>query len=401
LATFSAAKYENIIGSKVPSDCENNLEKLAEFFLGNDQMAFFIEKLVPWELFRRDHNKGHRAVADFLASSVTYVTVTTNFDVLVETAADELGEPDFQVSLDGEEASRVHEHRPFLKLHGCCVRDRHQTLWSKSQVSQERISTRLLSMENWLRGNLVGRDLVFVGFWSDWAYLNDILGSCIRTAIPATVVLVDPLSEASLQTKSPQLWEWAHRNGVVFCHVQQSGDEFLDELRRLFCRRFLDRVVYDSYSSCSTIVGTIESMPSFEGSLSTEELYSIRRDACGQPNGAVCRKKTPDAAMRMVGATHLLLFKKGAMLNGSVYQLAGRRIRVVQGAGQPLSAIRRKFSHEVPNVMAPDVVICAGAYDDGGVPADLVRESTLPTIVRSNAEGRWISFESARGELGI
>ena len=155
----------------------------------------------------------HSAVADFLCCGALTFAATTNFDTHIEDAAFELGERDFRSALDGVEAAKLPDrHRPLLKLHGCHKRDSSNTLWAQSQIDPNgEIQTRLARSATWLTGQLVGRDLVILGFWTDWDYLNTVLSRALQDSTPRTVVVVDPAGPQALQQKAPELWHWANR----------------------------------------------------------------------------------------------------------------------------------------------------------------------------------------------
>ncbi len=55
------------------------------------------------------------------------------------------------------------------------------------------------------------RDVLIVGYWTDWDYLNRVLLSCLGNALPRAVVIVDPSSSEALEVKAPDLWAWAAR----------------------------------------------------------------------------------------------------------------------------------------------------------------------------------------------
>jgi hypothetical protein len=170
LALHCAQEYESKTGTTLPNDVKEDLEKLAEYFAARDQLySTFISKLVPRRRFIRDPNGGHLATADFIASGVVECVISTNFDFLIEEAARSLGEPFYVADIDGDEANIVRERRPHLKIHGCLVRDDRNTLWCMSQLAKTPMKERHAQFKAWLAANLRERDLVFVGFWSDWA----------------------------------------------------------------------------------------------------------------------------------------------------------------------------------------------------------------------------------------
>lgn len=404
LARSCSAKYEDITGSTIPPELRENTESLAEFFWARgDLKSLFIRQLVPWALFKRNPNPGHFAIADFLACGVFEFGLTTNVDSLVEIAANALGQSNFQPSLDGNEATLTHhDHNPFLKLHGCCVRDQGNTLWCSSQLNVAPLRDRIASSKGWLQGYLLNRDLLVIGFWSDWAYLNHVLEDCVNTIEPNLVVLVDPDEATNLVIKAPNLWNWASNGNVNFIHVRESGTDFLDELRRRFSRRYLERLAEASKPTYMGMTGTPFADPvRFTGAATAEELYALRIDFSGKKGSNVPRTKRPDPSMHQLGAYHLLLMANRAVLEGSIYVINGKRIRLVHGAGELLSSVKSRFSEEPPPPVELDLVICVGAIDDGGAPVNVVREQGQANIIRGGISGEWSTLEQARQHLGI
>jgi hypothetical protein len=50
--------------------------------------------------------------------------------------------------------------------------------------------------------NLPGKDLLVVGFWTDWGYLNDVIAKALAVHGFGSVTVVDPQSAAALETKA-------------------------------------------------------------------------------------------------------------------------------------------------------------------------------------------------------
>ena len=403
LAQNCSRQYNLITGAAVSGDARQDLERLAAFFFQNTTtFSLFIEHLIPWHRFRRDPNRGHSAVADFLACGVIDFAVTTNLDALVEVAAEQLGEHDFLAALDGEEANRARPHQPYLKMHGCGIRDRDNTLWTSAQLDTEPINSRIETAANWLRGHLIQRDVLVIGFWSDWGYLNEVLVNCVSESRPSMVVLVDPEERDRLEEKAPQLWAWAHHEGVEFQHVQESGNEFLEDLRHRFSRQMLLTCFENSRDRYVVLTGeTCDQLLALDPTISTEDLYALRKDFSGVPSTNIVRKKTHDAGMLLIGAIHILLMSRGAQLDGSVYIFAEMRIRLINGNGDLISYVQNEFRSE-PALQPPvHIVICINAQEDGGVPSDVIRGKTESSIVRPTSESEWHTLESARELLGI
>ena len=100
--------------------------------------------------------------------------------------------------------------------------------------------------------------------------------------------------------------------------------------------------------------------------LSDDELHMLRQDTCGVHRTEALRTKRPEPHMRQAGATQLWLAHKGAPLNGPYFVLGGKQVRVIDGAGQTLNQLKRK--HLTGVAESADMVICAGAFDDGRGP---------------------------------
>lgn len=404
LATYCSIEHTRITNEVLPALVATDLLTQTEFFKTRGQLAsHFIAKLVPWPAFLRPPNRGHDAIADFLAAAVVDFVVTTNYDTLVESSAGQLGEPDFRPALDGEEANDASlSHRPYLKIHGCCSIDRKNTIWCPSQLPEAEINRRIESAKLWLAGKLPGRDLVLLGFWSDWKYLNTVLERVVAGTVPASILVVDTATPADLENRAPGLWAWAHNPGVHFTHVQQRASDFLDDLRARFSRILLEQILQSSLPTYIQLAGgPFPGALALPAHLSTDDLYSLRRSFSGSPANDVTRIKHPDVQMHIAGATHLLLLSGGAVLDGPFYVLNHETIRLVNGAGQVMSQVRSRFAAEGGSAVSVDYVICAGARDDGGVPTSVVRGAGPASVVRAGHHDNWLTDEQARHDLGI
>lgn len=404
LAAYCAAEHTRITTEVLSPPVANDLLQQTEFFRTRGQLiSHFVAKLVPWPDFLRPPNRGHDAIADFLAAALADFVVTTNYDTLVESSAGELGEPDFRPALDGEQANDASPpHRPYLKIHGCCHLDRKNTIWCPSQLADPEIDKRLQSAKQWLAGKLPSRDVVVLGFWSDWKYLNSVLEGAVAATVPASVIVVDTAGLADLEGRAPGLWAWAHKPGVHFAHVQEPASQFLDELRARFSRVLLQQIFQASQPTYIQMSGgPFQGAVALPANLSTDDLYSLRRAFSGSPATDVTRVKRPDVQMHIAGATHLLLMSGGALLDGPVYVLNGTTIRLVNGAGQVISEVRSRFAGEGGTAVSVDYVICAGARDDGGVPPSVVRGQGPVSVVRAGNHGNWLTDEQARAKLGF
>ncbi|MEY2536443.1 MAG: hypothetical protein QOG67_183 [Verrucomicrobiota bacterium] len=396
-------KYEQAIGTSLPPVAREDLEAQSKFAFDRGELQkLFLAKLVVWRPFFRNPNKGHAAVADVLATGAVRSAITTNFDFLVEQAAEQLGEDVFLSALDGVEAVAIRPHQPYVKIHGCARRDPDNTLWCKEQITPgSPLQLRIESCKTWLRANLVAKDLVLVGFWSDWDYLIDIFEHCIIGIEPRLVVVVDPQSTANLQTKAPALWAWATNGDQEFRHAQESGADFLEELRRRISFQILEGVINGAKTAYEVLTGKSYARGStFDATLSTDELYSLRRDIEGKPPTSIARAKSPTSAMQLIGTIQMRLVEAGATFEGARFVLNSKRIRVLQGAGEVLSLIKKKFEAE-QSPLAADVVICVGAREDGGAPASIVRGASALTIIKPATASNWLTDEQAVLDLAI
>jgi len=404
LANHVTDSYKVLTGSSDLDPHRDSLEAVADYFLQrNELVSILIRTLVDWRPFRGHPNAAHFCLADFLGAHAVRHATTTNFDELTELAARQLGERDFRSALDGDQAAAGGQgHAPYLKVHGCVNRDIDHTLWCRGQLVNGEIAARLSRSATWLAGNLLQRDVVVVGFWSDWKYLIDVLQNCLNPSAPASVTIVDPKTNAELAADAPALWAWAHKGH--FRHVQESALTFLDELRRLFSLSFLRRMMTQAAPTHAAWCGHPYAGPQPDAlfaAATTADLFALRQDAAGAPVGEMPRLKRPDAGTDMVAAMQMLLAENGAVLDGSLFVREQKRIRIVRGGGQALSLIKASYLNEAGTPEPVDIIVAAGAEDDGGAAANIVREGAVPNVVRPGAIGRWVTFQQARQELGV
>lgn len=377
-----------------------NLEALAEHFARlNTLKSVFIEHLVPWKDFVRPANAGHAAIADFLVTRAAAASISGNYDTLIERQAWDYG-ADFRGALDGDEATVDSVRRgPLLKFHGCETRDRPATVWAPSQLEDPVIAARIQKSKIWMAAHLRQKDLLVVGFWSDWEYLNAVIGSALTDVDPLSVTVIDPSSVDALEEKAPDLWSIAHGDNVTFTHVRASGADALDELRRAFSQNYIRQVLAAGRAIFEEKTGTACDPALLDAiAFDSETLYDWRRDAEGVPRTQPATLRQP-ANPEVLGFFHLALRRAGALPQVGGYQLNGRAIRVVNGAGAVLSSIRSKFI-EPPSASMPDVVVAVGATDLG-VPANVIRSGRVADVVRPDAGGKWLDLTGALAELGI
>jgi hypothetical protein len=393
-------EYQLTIDPTCDPVLRDNLEAFAEHFVPtNNLKTVFIERLVPWTDFVRPPNAGHAAIADFLVTRSAFASLSGNYDTLIEQHAVSYGF-DFRGSLDGDEAVVSNRTQgPLLKFHGCSTRDRPSTVWALSQLNDPTISARIEKSKTWIEANLRQKDLLIIGFWSDWAYLNQIVGSALTNVGPLSVTVVDPSSAEQLQEKAPDLWALAHAENVAFHHVQESGAEVLDELRRAFSTNYLRQVIAAGKTTFEQSTGEPcdpdwLDMPEFD----SETLYGLCRDAEGVPWGKPATKTSPGNC-EALGFFHLLLRQSGAEQQPDGYVLGGRHVRVINGAGMVLGTLRSRFI-EAPSVQTADIVVAVGATDLG-LPDNVVRRGRENDVVRPEVGGIWFDLARAREELNI
>ncbi|MER9938709.1 SIR2 family protein [Mesorhizobium sp. M0088] len=378
----------------------DNLEALAEHFAGlNSLQSVFIEHLVPWPAFVRPSNSGHAAIADFLITRAAVAGISSNYDTLIERRAWDYG-ADFRGSLDGDEATADSVRQaPLLKFHGCSQRDRQATVWAPSQLDDPTISGRIARSKVWMAANLRQKDLLVVGFWSDWEYLNAVIGEALIDVQPLSVTVIDLSPINALEQKAPQLWQIAHAQNVTFEHVQESGAAALDELRRAFSSNYLRQVLDAGRAAFEQATG-VQCDPAWidVGNFDSETLYGLRRDAEGVSAAEPAKLLRP-ANPEALGFFHLLLRQAGAVQRADGYDLNGRSIRVLNGAQSILGTLRGKFV-EPPAAMRSDIVVAVGATDLG-VPDNVVRSGRTGDVIRPDPAGEWYDLPGARAALGI
>ncbi|TVT76724.1 MAG: SIR2 family protein [Denitromonas halophila] len=392
--------YQLRVDPHINPALRHDLEALAEHFAGlNTLKAQFIGNLVPWNEFTRPPNPGHAAIADFLITKAAAAGLSSNYDILIERRAWDYG-ADFHGSLDGDEATaRGHLQGPLLKFHGCSHRDRPSTVWAPSQLHDPAVADRISKSKDWMAANLRQKDLLVVGFWSDWDYLNQIIGDAIQGLDPLSVTVIDLSGVADLEQKAPALWALAHQPHVNFTHVQESGADALEELRSAFSENYLRQVLAAGRAAFEVATGEVCDPAWLNvAGLDNESLYDWRRDAEGVPVGRPAVTNRPRNG-ETLGCFHLLLRRAGAVQGSRGYTLGGRRIRVVNGAESMLSSVAARLV-EAPAVSSADVFVAVGATDLG-LPAHVVRAGTPGSVVRPAAGGTWLTFEQARVELGV
>ncbi|MFT3669542.1 MAG: hypothetical protein QM795_13410 [Pseudoxanthomonas sp.] len=127
--------------------------------------------------------------------------VTTNVDILVETAGQILyGQ--IGTGLDQEQVAALPPRTsPLLKVHGCRLKDHDNMVWAPGQVNAPPVAARIASSAQWLSNRLLDRDLLIVGYWTDWDYLNQVLETVLDQVRPSKVIVVDLADSATFQLR--------------------------------------------------------------------------------------------------------------------------------------------------------------------------------------------------------
>lgn len=382
----------------LPAAMRDNVEELARHFYDSGEFASVFLGLVPWSELVGQPNEGHIAAADFLICRAIEAVLTANFDPLIENWATSM-KVDMRPALDGQEAVNfARDCGPLVKFHGCHVRDRDRTLWTQAQLVDAIVSARIASCSHWMGLTLPGRDLLVVGFWTDWGYLNDVIANALNVNPFNSVTVIDPKTSAELQANAPALWARLTGGTGHFRHVRASGAEALAELRVAFSKVWARRF-YDLGQPMLEANG--KSYSALVPGMTSDEFYEFRRDAEGVPYHRAAKQKSPPLGAAAAAFFHLLLIGANATRNGAWYEYGGKLIRVIHGAGEAVNTIRERYK-EPPAARQPDIVVCAGSLGMR-VPGHLIASGRGASVVRPKAGGTtsWLTIEQARGELHI
>lgn len=221
-AALAAKAKQNYDATYVPTrpPLAADIEKQAEFFFQRGELAtVYLRTLIDKDAFAGQPNPGHYAAADLLLVRAIQTAVTTNVDTLVETAGQMLhGQIGAGIDAIGV-AALLPDTAPLLKVHGCRASDLANTVWAPSQLAVNPIASRVARSAAWLNVRLADRDLLIVGYWTDWDYLNSVLASTLGAVNPARVIIVDPADGASFRTKAPELFALGERATIKFLRL--------------------------------------------------------------------------------------------------------------------------------------------------------------------------------------
>ncbi len=374
-------------------------EQADYFFNRHELVTVYLRTLVDKDAFAGEPNAGHAAVADLILVNALKTAVTTNVDTMIEMA----GQAIFGHVETGVDAAAMAlvpaDVTPLLKIHGCRQGDLATTIWSVLQLDDPAIKARVTGNASWLTHRLANRDLLIVGYATDWDYLNQVLDRVLGAVAPARVIIVNPCDEATLIAKAPQLVALGERASVQFLHVRCSGDVFLDSLRRAFSRSFLRQILHRGRREFEDLKGMPPESSWLEPpDLPSDAYWQMRRDLEGCAPRKPAKENKPTAGP-MLGTALLQLRAAGAVPDGALWMLGGQRIRVLCADGRALHRVQAEFERDTAPVIAPNIVVAVGA-DDLSLPAHLVRGAGTATITRG-ASSRFLTRQQAEDELHL
>lgn len=399
VAASAKRKYDAIYGAE-ENPLSDDIEEQAEFFHAQGRLAStYLTKLVDINTFSAPPNAGHIAVADFLLTKTAQIAVSTNVDALIEFAGDQLYGGVVTATRRDDAAAFYPAKAPLLKIHGCWKSDPRQTVWAPSQLQCEPNQSRIADCSQWIEQQMLNRDLIVVGYFTDWDYLNSLLERCLGAVNPSNVIVVDPSSTADLAGKAPALFNVGERASGGFYHVRCSGADFLNELRRKWSLSFVRRALA---SGNQLLENTNDQRAAYDNceppNADVEQLWAIRRDLEGVDPGGPCTESQPvDAAT--VGRMIIILRHAGAVLEGNFWCLNGQKVRVVRASGKALNEFEKTHAGVSSPLSAPDITIACGARDFG-LKSDIARSGRPTNVVRSRFS-RFRTDEQAEQELGI
>jgi hypothetical protein len=399
LAAKAKEYYDSIHGS-TRAPLSSDIGEQAEFFFQRGELAtVFLRTLVDSHAFAGRPNSGHLAVADLMLSGAVQVTVSTNVDTMIETAGQMLfGQIGVGIERNTVAALPV-DLAPLLKVHGCWTIDRANTVWAKGQLTSEPVLSRIAGSEEWLSVKLLDRDLIIVGYFTDWDYLNGVLEATLGAVTPARVIIVNPDATDKLQEKAPALFSLGGRAKISFLHVRAFGDVFLDSLRRRFSESFVRQAISAGAPAYAELAGTPPDPAWLATSITDSEvLWRLRRDleGCWPNQPAVRRSPAPEP---ILGLMILQLRARGATEDGMFWLLDGRRVRILRTPNQLLHQVEAAHARETPPIVTADCTIAVGA-ETVSLPSHLVRGAERSSVARGGSSVWWTRQEAVR-ELGL
>jgi hypothetical protein len=397
LAVAIQAKYN----AKVPgAPLSADIEQQAEYFWNRHELAtVFIRTLIDQHIFAGRPNAAHFAVADFLLTNAADFAISANVDGMIETAGNML----FGLIERGVSAAEVAGVgagvAPLLKIHGDWVQDRDNTFWTEEQLKAPPLDTQIPAAAQWARQKLMNRDILVVGFFTDWDYLNTILADALQTVAPANLIVVDPDDPGNLQTKAPNLFAVGQAAAGRFCHVQEYGDVFLKRLRIFFSQAFVRQTLHAGAPSFEAAKAAAPAAHYLEPTEQDPKmLWRIRRDIEGcLPNRPASMREPPNEPQ--VGLTMLELLHAGADWSEALFALGSEKIRVLRASGKFLHEVEAQYERDDAPVSAPNAVVAVGS-EDLGLASHIARPTSSPSIARG-PRPRWLTRADAAAEFGL
>lgn len=377
----------------------DSIDDQARFFFEQGQLyTVYLKTFIDRNIFASRPNAGHISIADLMLVNGITTAVSTNVDTLIEYAGNMLfGKIGSGTSRENM-LNLSNDQAPLLKIHGCWS-DPTSTIWTTGQINVEPIMTRIAECREWLGIRLSNCDLLVVGYSTDWDYLNGVLENSLGSVNPSNVIVVDTCETAELEGKAPVLYSLGQKAEIAFFHVMCSGADLLKQLRVEFSKSFIRQILKSGKNAFRDLKG-IEADAAWLEPVSNdpEMLWQIRRDLEGCCPNEPAKQRDP-ANESLVGMTILQLQARGAVLNGSYWELEGASIRVIRAANQALHDVEAIFSGEAAPAISPDVTVAVGA-ESYSLPMSVARGSGRGSIVRG-AGGRWLSRVEAVEELNL
>lgn len=401
IAEWAKEKYDGIHGQGRPP-LATKIEDQAEFFFQQGDLAsVYFRTLIDQHIFAAPPNDGHFAVADLMLVRGIRVAVTTNVDSLIENAGKHLfGQ--IETGLDGQQMAGIPgDVSPLLKIHGCRDKDHDHMVWAPGQIVAPPVSTRIQSSAQWLTQHLPNRDLLIVGYWTDWDYLNQVLTQVLDQVQPSRVVVVDPVDGNEFEQKAPALYALGQRTHHGFHHVRTSGSDFLAALRLMFSKSFVRRVISMGSGAFAERPGGAPPAPEITEppDIGNDDLWRMRRDLEGSAVNRPSLALIPPEGST-VGLTVLQLRAGGATPDGPYWRINGERIRVLRTPNELLHRVVARREREMAPAAAPDVVIAVGAEDDSLLP-NIARVSTPGGSITRGTSPRWLTRLQAIEEFNL
>lgn len=395
LAQKAKAKYDARYAGVFPPLAEP-IEDQAEFFFQKGELgSVYLTEYVDHSAFAGAPNPGHFAVADLLLAGAFRMAITTNVDQLVEAAGLNLHGQVF-MGIDGHAlATATAGTAPLLKIHGCWAADRANTVWAPGQLDAPPVQERIERSAVWLQANLLNKDLVVVGYSTDWDYLNAVLERTLGVVAPSSVLIVDPATTAEFTAKAPQLAALAARSASA-THLQASGADFLEALRRSYSEAFVRVALAQGADDFEMVTGAPPDPAHLAApAIDLDSLWRMRRDLLGCRPGDPARDRDPPNEPA-VGMTMLELRAAGAVPDGSHWLVNGHRVRVLRTPNAFLHRVEAEFARETAPAAAADVVIAVGASNAHLHPS--IARSSPGTIARGGGS-RWVTRDGWKGAV--